>query len=265
MFLSLDLPPTPLFKDEAGANVIPQVPLYTVLRKFDGVMETEELKGTKFERRRYKITKLPRYLVLALKRYTKNNFFTEKNPTIVTFPVKNLEMSEYLTEDADQAPLPSADAVPAMSVAQLKSLAARVGLPVKGAMDKSDLVSGLQGRLAMDADDELRESDAMRRKYNLVANVSHEVVTDGAAAATTDASGTDVTSASYRVQVCNRATGQWYDIRDLAVTETMPQLIGLSESYMMVYERQDYAAEAAGRRAAYLERVSAGSGGGAGR
>jgi hypothetical protein len=28
-----------------------------------------------------------RYLILNIKRFTKNNFFTEKNPTIVNFPV----------------------------------------------------------------------------------------------------------------------------------------------------------------------------------
>jgi hypothetical protein len=30
-----------------------------------------------------------------------------------------------------------------------------------------------------------------------------------------------------------------YEMQDLHVEETLPQLIGLSESYMMVYERQD--------------------------
>ena len=43
---------------------------------------------------------------------------------------------------------------------------------------------------------------------------------------------------SYRVHIQNRATAQWYEIQDLHVQETMPQLVGLSESYMLVYERQ---------------------------
>jgi hypothetical protein len=38
--LSLELPPTPLFQDEDGGNVIPQVLLSTVLKKFDGVTAT---------------------------------------------------------------------------------------------------------------------------------------------------------------------------------------------------------------------------------
>jgi hypothetical protein len=35
-------------------------------------------------------------LLLQFKRLTKNNFFTEKNPTLVTFPVKALDLREAL-------------------------------------------------------------------------------------------------------------------------------------------------------------------------
>ncbi len=31
-----------------------------------------------------------------MKRFTKNNFFLEKNPTIVNFPVKNLELKDII-------------------------------------------------------------------------------------------------------------------------------------------------------------------------
>lgn len=37
-------------------------------------------------RKRYCLTRLPRYLILHLVRFTKNNFYVEKNPSIVTFP-----------------------------------------------------------------------------------------------------------------------------------------------------------------------------------
>ena len=36
LYLSLDIPATPLFKDAQGGNVIPQVPLFEVLDKFNG-------------------------------------------------------------------------------------------------------------------------------------------------------------------------------------------------------------------------------------
>lgn len=35
-----------------------------------------------------------RYLIFHLARFTKNNFYVEKNPTIVNFPVKNLELRD---------------------------------------------------------------------------------------------------------------------------------------------------------------------------
>ena len=43
-------------------------------------------------RRRFRITALPRYLCLSMRRFGRNRFFAEKNPTIVNFPVRNLEL-----------------------------------------------------------------------------------------------------------------------------------------------------------------------------
>lgn len=39
--LGLDLPPPPLFQDERKQNMIPQVPLFELLNKFDGISEHE--------------------------------------------------------------------------------------------------------------------------------------------------------------------------------------------------------------------------------
>ncbi|KAI5327188.1 hypothetical protein L3X38_026584 [Prunus dulcis] len=36
LMLGLDLPPPPLFKDVMEKNIIPQVPLFNILKKFDG-------------------------------------------------------------------------------------------------------------------------------------------------------------------------------------------------------------------------------------
>jgi len=44
----------------------------------------------------YKITKLPKYLIINIKRFYKNNIFTEKNGTIVSFPLENLDLSKYI-------------------------------------------------------------------------------------------------------------------------------------------------------------------------
>jgi U4/U6.U5 tri-snRNP-associated protein 2 len=42
-------------------------------------------------RRQFRVTRLPRFLVLHSRRFSKNQFFIEKNPTLVTFPIKGLD------------------------------------------------------------------------------------------------------------------------------------------------------------------------------
>uniref|UniRef100_A0A6P3ZJF0 U4/U6.U5 tri-snRNP-associated protein 2-like isoform X1 n=1 Tax=Ziziphus jujuba TaxID=326968 RepID=A0A6P3ZJF0_ZIZJJ len=81
LMLGLDLPPPPLFKDVMEKNIIPQVPLFNILKKFDGEMVTEVVRP-RLARMRYRVTRLPRYLILHMRRFTKNNFFVEKNPTL---------------------------------------------------------------------------------------------------------------------------------------------------------------------------------------
>lgn len=95
LYLTLEVPPAPLFKDEQEKNIIPQVPIFDLLKKFDGNTVTHI--ATTGEMRTFRISTLPPYLVLHVKRFTKNNWFTEKNPTIVTSPLKNLDMKDYLT------------------------------------------------------------------------------------------------------------------------------------------------------------------------
>lgn len=88
LYLTCDLPPPPLFIDEFRENIIPQVNLYQLLTKFNGVTEKEYKTYKDNFMKRFEITRLPPYLILYIKRFTKNTFFVEKNPTIVNFPVK---------------------------------------------------------------------------------------------------------------------------------------------------------------------------------
>lgn len=83
LFLALDLPAAPLFQDLNEKKIIPQVPLSTILAKFDGE-STQEIGPTL---KRHHLTRLPPYLILHIKRFTKNNFVEEKNPTIVNYPM----------------------------------------------------------------------------------------------------------------------------------------------------------------------------------
>ncbi|CAB1319832.1 unnamed protein product [Coregonus sp. 'balchen'] len=100
LFLTLDLPTAPLYKDEKEQLIIPQVPPFNILAKFNGNTEKEykTYKGNFLKR--FQLLKLPPYLILCIKRFTKNNFFVEKNPTIVNFPFTNVDLREYLTEEA---------------------------------------------------------------------------------------------------------------------------------------------------------------------
>ena len=84
LYLTVDVPAAPLFKDALELNIIPQVPLVSCLTKFDGTSFREMMNG---DRRQYVITKLPKYLVVHIKRFSKNTQqFVEKNPTIVNSP-----------------------------------------------------------------------------------------------------------------------------------------------------------------------------------
>ena len=100
LMLTLDLPPKPIFKDEQDKNIIPQVPLTTILAKYDG-LHPQELLG---QRRRYRLLHpLPPYLVFHIKRFAKNKFVEERNPTIVTFSPRALDMGPYV-EPSEQHP-----------------------------------------------------------------------------------------------------------------------------------------------------------------
>ncbi|KAK2720118.1 ubiquitin carboxyl-terminal hydrolase 39-like [Artemia franciscana] len=165
LFLSADLPPAPLFKDEMKENIIPQVSLYALLSKFNGVNEKEYKTYKENIMKRFEITRLPPYLILVMQRFTKNTFFIEKNPTIVNFPIKNVDVGELLT-------------------------------PEIRAKQKHTV-------------------------YDLVANIVH----DG-----------EPTKGSYRVHVLHKASGKWFEMQDLHVTEILPQMITLTESYIQIYE-----------------------------
>ncbi|XVF28000.1 hypothetical protein REPUB_Repub14bG0158100 [Reevesia pubescens] len=168
LMLGLDLPEPPLFKDVMEKNIIPQVPLFNILKKFDGETVTTTVRPP--ARMRYRVTRLPQYLIIHMRRFTKNNFFREKNPTLVNFPVKNLELKDYI-------PLPA---------------------PTK-------------------------ENERLRTKYDLIANIVHDGKPD---------------EGLYRVFVQRKSEELWYEMQDLHVSETLPQMVALSEAYMQIYEQQ---------------------------
>lgn len=118
--LTLDIPEKPLFRDEDGGLVIPQESLVTVLKKFDGVTFSDALtKSGMAQRKRYQLLQLPNYLILHLARFKTNQYSREKNPTIVAFPVKNLDLSSYVHRDGHQKKAPTEDDLRNMSVRKI--------------------------------------------------------------------------------------------------------------------------------------------------
>ncbi|KAG0148058.1 hypothetical protein CROQUDRAFT_655439 [Cronartium quercuum f. sp. fusiforme G11] len=94
LFLTIDLPPPPVFQDSVQKNIIPQVNLSQVLSKYDGTSIIENSGKLK----KHKCTNLPPYLILHIKRFTSNNFVEEKNPTIVNFQTHDINMQSYTDE-----------------------------------------------------------------------------------------------------------------------------------------------------------------------
>eukprot|EP00111_Clytia_hemisphaerica_P019271 TCONS_00056889-protein len=101
LYLTLDIPASPLFKDQLEQNAIPQVPLLSLLQKFNGHQEKDYKTYYDTTMKRFSLTKLPKYLILFIKRFNNNTFFVEKNPTIINFPVKGLDMKDFLSEDEE--------------------------------------------------------------------------------------------------------------------------------------------------------------------
>lgn len=76
--------------------------------------------------------------------------------------------------------------------------------------------------------------DLLADKYDLVANITHESPADVGREGQHD----PLQDGSYKCHVQHRGAKQWYEMQDLHVKEIMPQLIGLSESYLLIFERK---------------------------
>jgi U4/U6.U5 tri-snRNP-associated protein 2 len=137
--LTLEIPEKPLFRDEDGGLVIPQEPFVNVLKKFDGVTFSEALaRSGAAQRKRYELLRLPNYLILHLARFRENKYSREKNPAIVTFPIKNFDLTHYVhhPDDGDngrgKANPPTAEEVRSMSVRSTVQDTHRIALPSVG-------------------------------------------------------------------------------------------------------------------------------------
>lgn len=76
------------------------------------------------------------------------------------------------------------------------------------------------GRIGCPAE---KDGAEVASKYDLVANLCH----DGKAG-----------EGSYRVHIHRKVEEAWYEVQDLLVTDYLPQMVALSETYMQVWQLQ---------------------------
>jgi len=198
----------PLFKDGQQEKFIPQIPLTELLNKFNN--ETEELlpSGGK---KKYRIVKLPPYLIIAFRRFQENNFFVEKNATIVNFVLMGLDLCAYLFPvDCDK------DELLKLNTQRLKQKLRRLSGNTVGIVSKEDLVEEIIDRFP--------PRRRWKTKYDLVANVCHDGEYD---------------SGSNRVFIYHQNNRNWYEMQDLHVQERMPQLVAVSEAYIQFWKKSD--------------------------
>ena len=166
--MSLDLPKKKLFREknnnEGGENeddeVLNMISLYELLEKFNGSSSIVNETGSKIK---YGIVQLPKYLILHIKRFTKNSYTIEKNGTIVSFPLKNLDMKEYMTGGIK---IPSITSLTNLNNNEIKTIAIQYS-------NNKNIINGIVER-----DELIRVTTNIINnytKYDLVANIGHKV------------------------------------------------------------------------------------------
>jgi len=211
LWLSMPLPPIPLFKDGQQEKFIPQVPLPDLFQRQFGSDQDDvpwqPMKNGSFKR--HILTRLPRYLILVFKRYHENNFFIEKNNTIVNFVIKNLDLRQFTERRI------STEYLSTMSVSKLKATLRKFGGDPAGFVDKIALINAIGDK---------SEERKVRGRYDLLANVCHM--------------GRFLKGESH-VYCLNRPNNQWYKMHDLHIQEILPNLVSVSEAYIQFWERRD--------------------------
>jgi hypothetical protein len=119
---------------------------------------------------------------------------------------------------------------PPSKVSQLKALFKDHGHDSlsKNALEKAELIETAVDFCARTLPDLLAD------KYDLVANITHESPADVGR----EGQAGPLQEGSYKCHVKHHGTHQWYEMQDAHVTEIMAQQIGLSESFLLIFERK---------------------------
>uniref|UniRef100_V5ENH0 Spindle pole body protein-Sad1p n=2 Tax=Kalmanozyma brasiliensis (strain GHG001) TaxID=1365824 RepID=V5ENH0_KALBG len=100
--LAMDLPPPPPVLGSTDNEIVPQITISQILAKYDG----RSFHPTRTALTRYALRRLPPFLIIHYRRFTKNSLGQEeRNPTLVNFPIKGLDVTKY----APLLPTPGSD------------------------------------------------------------------------------------------------------------------------------------------------------------
>jgi U4/U6.U5 tri-snRNP-associated protein 2 len=229
LILTLDLPPTPLFQSSNKESIIPQIPLTTLLNKYNGVTALEK----RAHRVRHRLMHpLPPYLMFHVKRFSTNRFVSERNPTIVTFPAPHsLDMSPYVEPNPSIWPHDESIMYDLVANVILDPTVAVPGGPEKAAAAAAE--SAANGSTS---------------------------TTPGAAAGSH--------KVSWLVQLHDKAMGaenarnsqqrgpEWLEIQDLYVQRAESETLFTRESYLMVWERRKTGVGSGGQQGKAKARAS---------
>mmetsp|Transcript_6937 Transcript_6937/g.13852 ORF Transcript_6937/g.13852 Transcript_6937/m.13852 type:complete len:540 (+) Transcript_6937:190-1809(+) len=219
LLLSLELPASPLFKEgREGKSLIPEIDIREALQKFNGKKFFDSVVNGSIHRRRYRITKLPPYIIMHMNRFIKTQFSVEKNSTIVDLCIHSLDMTPFkLSSVVDSK----------KEEVSRKRKRSKHGFPLT--------VPSLR--------------PIASNKYNLVGNLCHHSADPSAFAETSGPTTTSsnakkaeresipvIHNASYSAHVYSKPESQWYEVQNLHVQATAPDIVGRSEAYLSLYE-----------------------------
>ena len=76
-------------------------------------------------------------------------------------------------------------------------------------------------------------------KFDLVANLCHDVELKEGGDDTRKVAQNPIETGCYRIHLRNAADNTWYEVQELLMKETQPELVSVSESSILIYKRQE--------------------------
>ncbi|KAL1987672.1 hypothetical protein VTN96DRAFT_2913 [Rasamsonia emersonii] len=222
LILTLDLPPTPLFQSANRESIIPQVPLTTLLNKYNGITASEK----RSHRVRHRLLHpLPPYLLFHIKRFSRNKFVAERNPTIVTFPSpRALDMSPYVEPNPEYWPPGEPIIYDLVANIILDASAPTPGTGEETAADKGVSAAGATATTSA-----ATGAGAASEKVSWLVQLNDKAMA---------AENARRQQQPHRPDEQPQRGPEWLQIQDLYVQPTESETLFTRESYLMVWERR---------------------------